>query len=106
MLLGGPKFFTIEVAINIHARQRLNLPAAALLSLVQLRCTLAINTIYSRYVTRITSPLKPRAAWANARPPKKNAEKFFLAGMLTVVLVFFYPALLGAATGLINPPRA
>jgi len=89
LLLGGPKFSTLEVAIYIQALQMLNLPAAALLSLIQLLCTLAFSTIYSRYVTRITSPLKPRAAWANARPPKKNAEKFFLAGMLTVVLVFF-----------------
>ncbi len=89
LLLGGPKFATLEVAIYIQALQMLNLPAASILSMIQLLCTLAFSTLYSRYVTRVTSPLKPRAAWTNARVPKKNAEKFFLAGMLTVILAFF-----------------
>jgi thiamine transport system permease protein len=89
LLLGGPKFATLEVAIYIQALHMLNLPAAALLSLLQLLCTLAFSTLYSRYVTRVTAPLKPRAAWTNVRVPKKKSEKVFLAGMLTVLLAFF-----------------
>lgn len=89
LLLGGPKFATLEVAIYIQALHMLNLPAAALLSLLQLLCTLAFSTLYSRYVTRVTSPLKPRAARTNAQAPEKKSEKVFLAAMLTVLLAFF-----------------
>lgn len=89
LLLGGPKFATLEVQIYIQALSMLNLPAAALLSIIQLLCTLAFSTLYSRYTSRITAPLKPRAAWTNQRLPKLRAEKFFVAGMLTVLLAFF-----------------
>ena len=89
LLLGGPKFATLEVQIYIQALSMLNLPAAAFLSIIQLLCTLAFSTLYSRYTSRITAPLKPRAAWTNQRSPKLRAEKFFVAGMLTVLLVFF-----------------
>jgi thiamine transport system permease protein len=89
LLLGGPKFSTLEVQIYIQALYMLNLPAASLLSLIQLLCTLAFSTLYSRYASRAVAPLKPRAAWSNLRPAKKRAEKFFLAAMLTVLLAFF-----------------
>ena len=89
LILGGPKFVTLEVQIYIQTLYMLNLPAAALLSLIQLLCTLAFSTLYSRYTGRIVAPLKPRAAWANQRVPKDPTEKLFLAGMLTVLLAFF-----------------
>lgn len=89
LLLGGPKFSTLEVQIYIQALYMLNLPAASLLSLIQLLCTLAFSTLYSRYASRAVTPFKPRAAWTNLRPAKKRAEKFFLAAMLTVLLAFF-----------------
>lgn len=89
LLLGGPKFATLEVEIYIQALQMLNLPAASLLSVVQLACTLIFSLIYSRYITRVTAPLKPRAAWMNLQKPKKLSEKTFVALMLTVLLAFF-----------------
>lgn len=89
LLLGGPKFATLEVEIFIQALQMLNLPAASLLSVVQLSCTLVFSFIYSRYVTRVTAPLKPRAAWMNLQKPKKLPEKAFVTLMLTILLAFF-----------------
>jgi thiamine transport system permease protein len=89
LLLGGPKFATLEVQIYIQALYMLNLPAASLLSLIQLLCTLGFSTLYSRYATRVAAPLKPRAAWTNLRAPKKRGEKIFLTAMLTVLLIFF-----------------
>ena len=89
LLLGGPRFATLEVAIYIQALQMLNLPAASILSMIQLLCTLAFSTLYSRYATRLTGPLKPRAASANLRVAKTRSERLFLAGMLTVILTFF-----------------
>ena len=89
LILGGPQFVTLEVQIYIQTLHLLNLPAAALLSMIQLLCTLAFSTLYSRYTSRITAPLKPRAAWANQRAAKSTAEKLFVLGMLTVLLAFF-----------------
>jgi thiamine transport system permease protein len=89
LLLGGPKFATLEVEIYTQALQMLNLPVASLLSVVQLLCTLIFSFIYSRYITRITAPLKPRAAWMNIQKPKKLSEKAFVALLLTVLLAFF-----------------
>ncbi len=89
LILGGPKFVTLEVQIYIQALYMLNMPAASLLSLLQLLCTLAFSVLYNRYTNRAVAPLKPRAAWANLRAPKQRAEKLFLAGMVTVLLIFF-----------------
>jgi len=89
LLLGGPKFVTLEVQIYIQALHMLNLPAASLLSVIQLLCTLVFSTLYSRYVTRAIAPLKPRAAWANLRSPKQWLEKVYVATMLTVLMAFF-----------------
>jgi thiamine transport system permease protein len=89
LLLGGPRFATLEVEIYVQALKMLNLPAAALLSVIQLLCTLIFSFVYSFYITRVTSPLKPRAAWMNIQKPKKLPEKTFVALMLTVLLAFF-----------------
>ncbi len=89
LLLGGPKFATLEVEIYIQALHMLNLPAASWLSIVQLLCTLIFSFIYSRYIARVTTPTKPRAAWLNLQSPKKLTEKAFVILMLTVLLVFF-----------------
>ncbi|MCX6066716.1 MAG: iron ABC transporter permease [Chloroflexi bacterium] len=89
LLLGGPKFTTIEVEIYIQALQMLNLPAAALLSVIQLLCTLAFSAIYSRYIVRVTSPLKPRAVWMNVQKPRTRKARFFVAAMLAFSVLFF-----------------
>jgi len=47
-VLGGPGFSTLEVAIYTQAMSFFNLPLAALLSLIQLACTLAFSILYSR----------------------------------------------------------
>jgi thiamine transport system permease protein len=89
LLLGGPKFTTLEVEIYIQALQMLNLPAASLLSVVQLSCTLVFSLIYSRYITRVTAPLKPRAAWMSIQKPRSHLQRFFVLGMLFLMFLFF-----------------
>lgn len=89
LLLGGPKFATLEVEIYLQALQRLNLPAAALLSLVQLFCTLVFSAIYSRYLGRVTSPLKPRSAWLNLQKPRTQLQKLLIFGLLLFTFLFF-----------------
>ncbi len=87
LLLGGPKFATLEVEIYIQALQMLNLPAAALLSLVQLLCTLAFSALYSRYVTRLAVPVKP--VGLSQKRPGSLPERFFILALSTFVVLFF-----------------
>lgn len=107
LLLGGPKFVTLEVQIYIQALFMLNLPAAAVLSLLQLFCTLIFSVLYNRYTARATAPLKPRAAWSQA--PKTNGEKLFVTIMVTVLLAFFALPLLALpvrSVSRVEPERA
>ncbi|HEY3310991.1 MAG TPA: iron ABC transporter permease [Anaerolineales bacterium] len=89
LLLGGPRFVTLEVEIYIQAMQMLNLPAAALLSVVQMLCTLAFSTIYARYITRITSAVRPRSAWLNLQFPRGPRQRILVAALLAFMLMFF-----------------
>ena len=60
LLLGGPGFSTLEVEIYQQVTSFFNLPLAALLSLIQLLCTLAFSILYSRLVSRNVVSVNPR----------------------------------------------
>ncbi len=92
LLLGGPKFSTIEVEIYIQAMHMLNLPAAALLSLVQLLCTLAFSVLYSRYITRLAAPVKP--VEPVLKRPRSFIERAFVFHLSSFVFLFFVLPLL------------
>ncbi len=94
LLLGGPRFATIEVEIYIQALQMLNLPAASLLSLVQLICTLGFSAIYARYIVRVTAAIKPRAASLNQTRPRLKGQKLYVTGMIIFLVIFFVLPLL------------
>ncbi len=90
LLLGGPRFSTLEVEIYKQAVQIFNLPLAALLSFVQLLCTLAFSIIYSRIVIRTAVTTSPRSSESNQRPLRTSREKrsaFFLASLLLIIFL-------------------
>lgn len=89
LLLGGPTFATLEVEIYVQGMHLLNLPLAALLSVVQLLCTAALSFLYSRFLPRIVTPFSLRPAEANVRSPRRWGEKLFLAAMLVLLVVLF-----------------
>ena len=62
LVLGGPRFATLEVEIYYQAINLFNLPTAATLSILQIGCTLALTIIYSRLSARLARPqgLRPR----------------------------------------------
>jgi len=92
LLLGGPKFSTLEVEIYLQALHLLNLPAAALLSLVQLLCTLAFSALYSRFITRLAVPVKPvEPTLIRPTSPPERSFTFLLSTFL--VLFFLLPLL-------------
>jgi thiamine transport system permease protein len=106
LLLGGSKFATLEVEIYIQALQMLNMPAAALLSIVQLLCTLAFSAIYSRYITRVTSAIRPRAAWQNIRKPRTAQQRLFVTGLLFFLVLFFFLPLFALPLRSVSRPEA
>jgi len=75
LILGGPRFETLEVAIYTQALSFLNLPAAGLLSLVQITFTLMLTWVYSRLAAGMNIPLLPRLKGEGIRIPRRTAEK-------------------------------
>jgi thiamine transport system permease protein len=87
LLLGGAKFATLEVEIYIQALQLLNLPMAALLSVIQLLCTLAFSILYSHFSAQMLVPTAPRPS--TARRPKTLLEKIYTASLIFLLSSFF-----------------
>ncbi|MBI5293888.1 MAG: iron ABC transporter permease [Chloroflexi bacterium] len=92
LLLGGAKFATLEVEIYIQALQLLNLPLAALLSLIQLLCTLAFSILYSRLSAQMLVPTAPRPS--TARRPRTLVESIYVASLCFLLSAFFVLPLL------------
>jgi thiamine transport system permease protein len=87
LLLGGPHFATLEVEIFIQSMQMLNLPVAALLSIIQLLCTLIFSVLYSRVAARVNVPSTP-----SLNPMRKVntwPARIFVTGMLILLISLF-----------------
>ncbi|HSL43804.1 MAG TPA: iron ABC transporter permease [Anaerolineales bacterium] len=89
LLLGGPQFATLEVEIYLRVLRLPNLPLAALLSIIQLVCTLLVSLLYTRVATRSVIQSAPRAADANIRKPKSFREKMFITFSVFLLTSFF-----------------
>jgi thiamine transport system permease protein len=88
MILGGPRFATLEVEIYRQAVVLFRLPEAAALSLAQILITFAIMVVYTRIQARAAVPLNLRAAEDNAVPPSRPGQILFLTVALGGLLVF------------------
>jgi thiamine transport system permease protein len=97
LLLGGPRFATIEVEIYIQALQMLNLPLAGLLSTVQLLFTLLLTGLYSSLSRQRSIPLAPRIRGEGLRRPANRRERLVVAG-ITLALILLLVAPLAALT--------
>jgi len=84
LLLGGSQFSTIEVEIYLQAVKLLNLPLAALLSIIQLFCTLLFSILYSYLVTRNSQQLNPRSTTTKPRTLQQKLFVFTFCSLLTV----------------------
>jgi thiamine transport system permease protein len=98
LILGGPRFATLEVEIYFQTVSLFNLPLAATLSILQLIFTLALTVTYTRLANRLSRPMTLR--------PRTYTQRKLLtwrgrlaAGMLVAVLLTFLTApLLALAT--------
>lgn len=87
LLLGGPRFATLEVEIYVQALQRLNLPLAGLLSAIQLGCTLLLTGLYGRLSRGQATPLMPRLRGEGLRRVQHGWERLLVAGVVVLLVV-------------------
>jgi thiamine transport system permease protein len=90
LLLGGPGFSTLEVAIYTQAMSFFNLPLAALLSLIQLVCTLAFSILYSRLLPRTVVSMAPRAD-VSTRPHSLIQRYFVFIFSISIFIFYVLP---------------
>lgn len=97
LLLGGPRFATIEVEIYYQTVSLFNLPVAAALSIVQLALTLTMTFVYTRLAERVTRPLPLQARSVTVRAASSRTAR--LVGLVIVVslIVFLVVPLLSLA---------
>ncbi|MGH2522547.1 MAG: ABC transporter permease, partial [Anaerolineales bacterium] len=95
LVLGGPRFSTLEVEIYRQTISLFNLPLAAALSITQLLITLTLTLLYSRLSSRLTVPLslKPQQ---HTRRPIQSLRARASAGLLIAALVAILVAPLAA----------
>ena len=82
LILGGPRYATLEVEIYRQALNLFNLPLAAALSLTQIVFTFILMAFYSRTQTRLTPVLTLRSAQATQRSPQTIGDRLLIGGNL------------------------
>jgi thiamine transport system permease protein len=97
LLLGGPQYATLEVDIYIQSMQLLNFPMAAILSVIQMLCTLMIIVIISRISGETTIPLAPRLREEGMNAATSVKEKVFVFFMAFALFLIFLTPLLALA---------
>lgn len=85
LILGGPRFATIEVEIYRQTVQFLNLPLAAALSIVQILFTSLLIATYSRLQVRLARPVELRSRLAAQRKPRRPTEWALVLVNLAVI---------------------
>ena len=86
LMLGGPRFATLEVEIYTQALHLLNLPLAGVLSILQLICTLLITVVHSRLSDLKSLAIAPPGQVVGSRRPRKGLER---AAVLLLILALF-----------------
>ena len=97
LILGGPKFATIEVEIYYQTISLFNLPLAAVLAIIQLLCTLGLTIIYTQLVARFTRPLSQKSTLTSQRRIYSWRSKIFATTFILAMLLFFTLPLISLA---------
>ncbi len=97
LVLGGPRFATLEVEIYYQTIGLFNLPLAAVLSVLQLACTLGLTITYTNLSARVARPLSLHPRRYTQRPPTTLRSRLFLFGVLCVLLLLLTTPLLALA---------
>jgi thiamine transport system permease protein len=90
LVLGGPRFATLEVEIYRQTINYFNLPLAATLSVFQILFTFAMMAVYTRLQARTALPLELRSRRATQRRPRNWRERLLVGanvGLMLALLV-------------------
>ncbi len=87
LILGGPRFATVEIEIYRQTVELFNLPAAAALALLQIAVSLLLTTLYTRLQERTALPLDLRPGRSVERPVTGAWRKLFLGAVVGMVMV-------------------
>lgn len=86
IILGGPRFSTLEVEIYYQTISLFNLPMAAVLSLLQLACTLGLTILYTRLVRRLSIPISLKSKVVTQRRLSTHRSRL-TAGIIIIILL-------------------
>jgi len=90
LVLGGPRFATLEVEIYRQAVNLFHLPLAAALAIVQMLFTFLIMNVYTRLQARLAVPVEFQPRRATQRKPARWRDRLLviacLGGMLLLLL--------------------
>lgn len=87
VILGGPRFATLEVEIYRQALNLFNLPVAAALSLWQILFTFILMWVYSRTQARTGQTTRMGGRRVVERPVRTRRERALVAGNVTAIVV-------------------
>jgi thiamine transport system permease protein len=88
LILGGPRYATLETEIYNQAIRLFDLRAAAILSLVQLACVVAVVLVATRLERRLTSTGELRPERETLRRPRTAREKLVVGVSLGGLALF------------------
>ena len=88
LVLGGPRFATIEVEIYRQAIHLFNLPMAAALSILQILFTFALMWVYTHLQSSRAMVLKPESRAVTQKKAKSSADRLILAANIGFMLFF------------------
>ncbi len=97
LVLGGPRFSTLEVEIYYQTISLFNLPLAAVLSLLQLACTLGLTLLYTRLSTNLSRPLTQRSQTVTQKQLTSWQSKIGGGLMMGFILILTTAPLLALA---------
>jgi thiamine transport system permease protein len=98
LVLGGPRYATLEVEIYYQTVSLFNLPLAAVLSILQLACTLILTLAYTRLSTRLARPLTQRSKAVTQKRLLTWRTKVFAVLMVGFLLILTTAPLIALAT--------
>jgi len=98
LILGGPRFSTLEVEIYYQTISLFNLPVAAGLSIIQIGCSLAMTWLYTRLSSRINRPLLKRDRLHTQKPLKTWQNRILASVILSILIISLLSPLLALAS--------
>ena len=98
LILGGPRFATLETEIYYQTISLFNLPLAATLAIIQLMCTLALTVFYTRLTLRLSTPINLRSRRYTQRRLSNWKSRILAACLITLLIGLLTTPLIALAT--------